>query len=270
MLRTVARMTLATGMIIAGGIASAQVSFDQLPPIPRADQAPSGAERGATPKVNIVYLVPSDRVVQQKYVSALDGAVKSLQAWYGRQIPQHRTFRTASPVVHVVPLPHAAAWYADNPRPALFTQFWDNVLADAFPLTGGGFNDPQNVWAYYIDADSACGQCGGCGTSGVLVIAANDLRGLVGEPWRPACPGDFDPGGPDRFIGGLGHELGHAFGLPHPPGCDQGSVQCDHDALMWNGFRAYPYTYLRADEIATLVNSPFFLLPPAKRRAVRH
>lgn len=229
------------------------------------------AQVAASPKVNIVYLVPSDRTVQQPYVSALDQAIRSLRTWYSGQMSPRKTFNVASPAVHVVALPHAAAWYAENPRPALFTQFWENVLADAFPLTGGGFHDPENIWAYYIDADPACGQCGGCGTSGVLVISANDLRGLTGEPWRPSCPGDFDHGGPARFIGGLGHELGHAFGLPHPPGCDQGDPQCDHNALMWNGFRSYPNAYLRPDEVAILNNSPFFLVQPTmKRRAVRH
>jgi hypothetical protein len=259
-----------TTMAFPATLVSGQAQNDLLPPVPSTSGTVLPAI-SARPKVNVVYLVPSDRVVRQDYASALSNAIRSLRDWYGKQMPLQRTFDIADPAVHVVSLSNPAAWYAENPRAALFTQFWENVLSDAFALTGGDFNDPQNIWAYYIDADPACGQCGGCGTSGVLVIGANDLRGFTGQPWQPTCPGDFDTGGPARFIGGLGHELGHAFGLPHPPGCDQGSAECDHAALMWNGFRQYPDTYLRVDEIAVLNRSPFFMLPPsARRRAVRH
>jgi hypothetical protein len=141
-------------------------------------------------------------------------------------------------------------------------------------LTGGRFNDPANIWAYYIDADPICNECGGCGTSGVLVVSANDLRGLAGDksgftdPCNPTPPGPQPP--PPRWIGGLGHELGHAFGLAHPPGCDDGApVTCDANALMWQGLYAYPNTYLRDDERAILLNSPFFIFNVVDRvRAV--
>jgi hypothetical protein len=231
----------------AGAVARMQFS-------PRADSVePDG------PHVNIVYLVPSDQAVRPDYVRALGMAGRSIQAWYARQTGG-KTFRLASPQVWVVPLPHEAAWYSTNDAGTkLFTQFWANTLNDAFPLTGGRFNDPENIWAYYIDADPICGQCGGCGTSGVLVIAKNDLRGLTGEPRIVVCEDKTPDQGPlGRWIGGLGHELGHAFGLPHPPGCNDGSQPCDYYALMWNGFRVYPNTYLREDDKERLSTSPFF------------
>lgn len=186
-------------------------------------------------------------------------AGRAIQSWYARQMGG-KTFGLSSPGVWVVPLPHDAEWYSTNDAGTkLFTQFWANTLNDAFPLTGGSFNDPENVWAYYIDADSICGQCGGCGTSGVLVIGKNDLRGLTNEPRITVCENQTPDNGPlGRWIGGLGHELGHAFGLPHPPGCNDGSQPCDYYALMWNGFRVYPDTYLREDEKPILDTSPFF------------
>ncbi|MBW3671749.1 MAG: hypothetical protein KY432_08780 [Acidobacteria bacterium] len=217
------------------------------------------SERG-TPQLNLVYLVPADRTVRADYIVALQKAARGIRSWYWREVNQGKTFRFSTPTVHVVALPHDADYYKNNPAGDRFVQFWNNVLEDAFALTGGSFNDPLNVWAYYIDADPACGQCGGCGTSGVLLVSANDLRGLAEEPRIAPCPDEEPDTGPvGRWIGGLGHELGHAFGLPHPPGCDEGAPSCDYSALMWNGFRQYPNTYLREDEKAFLSESPFFI-----------
>jgi hypothetical protein len=218
----------------------------------------------STPKVNLVYLVPKDKVVSQNYASSMNTAIASLSRWYSGQMPNHKTFQSSVPAVIVVPLPHDASYYANNARPAIFTQFWDNVLGDALPLTGGRFNDPQNIWAYYIDADPICNECGGCGTSGVLLVSANDLRGLAGETDKftdPCTPANKPyPYPPNRWIGGLGHELGHAFGLPHPPGCETGDKSCDSSALMWVGYASYPNTHLRDEEKATLIKSPFFVI----------
>jgi hypothetical protein len=78
--------------------------------------------------------------------------------------------------------------------------------------------------------------------------------------WRPP-----DTWGRCRWVGGLGHELGHAFFLPHPPGCDDGLPECDETALLWVGYATYPDAHLTKADIATLTTSPFFdtLDPPA-------
>src|SRR5207247_1049543 len=135
---------------------------------------------------------------------------------------------------------HASAYYNANNQAGQF-EFWSRVLGDAFDATGGRFNDPDNVWIYYIDADPACGQGTG-GTSGVALLGANDLRGLVSEPNVPACIGGRpDTSGVCRWIGGLGYELGHALGLPHPPGCDQGNCLAEaYFSLMFVGYSLYP------------------------------
>ena len=59
----------------------------------------------------------------------------------------------------------------------------------------------------------------------------------------------------------MAHELGHALGLPHPPGCDDGESGCDTLSLMWAGYAIYPDTYLRADEKEALLWSPFVTRP---------
>jgi hypothetical protein len=60
---------------------------------------------------------------------------------------------------------------------------------------------------------------------------------------------------PQRWIGGLGHELGHAFGLPHPP-----DTVRDADAIMWAGFYGkYPKgCYLTEPDKQMLRHSAFF------------
>ncbi|HVT57012.1 MAG TPA: hypothetical protein VHR45_01315 [Thermoanaerobaculia bacterium] len=219
----------------------------------RADPG-SGLEGVSQPTVHAIYLVPSDTAAKPAYAFAVRNAVLDLQSWYQRQMGGI-TFRLADPVVQTITLPHPAAFYATGDS----LGFWNSTLHDAFALTGGGFFDPSNVWLFYADADPACGQATG-GTSGVALVPANDLRGLSGETTKDGCggpPGNQYP--VSRWIGGLGHEAGHAFNLPHPPGCDTGQASCDSKALMWLGFYDYPDTYLNAAEIDQLKHSPFFL-----------
>ena len=76
--------------------------------------------------------------------------------------------------------------------------------------------------------------------------------GLIGAEPEPVS----------RLIGGLGHELGHAFGLPHPPGCDAGSPACPTQALMWLGYITYPNAFLLPEDKSTLLASQFIAPPP--------
>ena len=210
------------------------------------------------PRVRLVYLVPRDRTERADYASAVEWAARHLQIWYRRSSGNGTTFVLSDPSVEIYETSHDADWYATNPAGDLWLWYWSNVLEDGFALSGGGFNDPENIWIYYVDADPACGQIGGGGTSGVAVLPANDLRGLVGEPTIPPCEGQPpDDAGPCRFVGGLGHELGHALGLPHPPGCESGDPSCPTQALMWLGYRTYPDAFLTEDDKTKFSASAF-------------
>jgi hypothetical protein len=222
--------------------------------------APAAADG---PRVRAVYLVPEDRAPVRAYEKALGRAIEDLRSWFANQMGGP-TFALHDPVVEVVPTPHAAAWYAgtpSDPDPALW--FFRNVTHEAFALTGAGFLDPDNVWLLYIDADPGCGQLTG-GTSHVALLAANDLRGLAGRAPVPICAGET-PGHPpvSRWIGGLGHELGHALGLPHPPGCEPLTPACPAWALMYFGYLRYPNTFLLPADVASLAASPFLAADPA-------
>lgn len=218
---------------------------------------------------HFVYLHPADRSLRNDYKNAMRETALILREWYRQQLDGSTSFLLAQPVVVDHALAHPADWYATHdpgadsyyggdPR----MRFWDNVLFEAFALTGGHFHDQENAWIYYVDADSGCDQLGGAGGASVVILPANDLRGLVGEPYFD-CNGIEDPSlkfTRNRWIGGQGHELGHAYGLPHPPGCDAGEPTCDYGALMWAGFYYdFPQpTYLREDEKPILLAGPFF------------
>lgn len=207
--------------------------------------------------VRIVYLVPSDRQFLSKYRSRIEAAISNVQLWYRKQMGNGETFRLARPVIGVVRTDHASTWYVTNAVTGADSSlwFWFNALSDAFSATGAEFFDPNNRWVFYIDADPACGQVIGA-AAGVALLGGNDLRGLTGQPNIPACPGEPpDTGGVCRWVGGLGHELGHAFGLPHPVPCPGGSAD---QALMCLGYITYPNTYLLPSDKELLEQTPFF------------
>jgi len=251
----------------SSGPSSAQTlatpSFDQRPltgdivVLPSRDRVEALAAEVAAPRVRLVYLVPSDRTPQAHYVAALDEASRKLRNWFLEQLNVQRTFALDSPSVLVVRTGHEADWYRRT-RNGNGSDFFFNVSEDGYALIGGQRSD--RITMFYIDADPACGQSGGSAAVGTGVIAANDLRGLTGEPTIGICPNEApDRLGKGRWIGGLGHELGHAFGLPHPPGCDRGLPSCDGLALMWAGYSLFPSTYLRPEEKVALQAHPAFV-----------
>lgn len=215
------------------------------------------------PRVRVVYLVPADRVARADYVDRIEAAIRHVQIWTRNEMGDRTTFSLNKRPVEVIQTPHDAAWYKDNPAGDLSefsVWFWWNALGDAFALTGGDFFDPNNTWVFYIDSDPACGQLVG-GTSGVALLPANDLRGLADETNIPACPWESpDTAGVCRWVGGLGHELGHAFGLPHPPACEDSDANtaCPTNTLLWLGYITYPQTFLLEQDMETLGRSLFF------------
>ena len=243
--------------LIAGACAGAAVAV-----MLASERSVSGqtAKQTRSPIVRVVYLVPADRAVREDYRDTLEAAIGHVQVWFRNEMGDGTTFRLNRRAVEVVQTSHVAAWYRTNPAGEYALWFWNNVLTDAFALTGAMFFDPNNIWIFYIDSDPACGQLIG-GTSGVALLPANDLRGLAGEPNIPTCASDPpDTAGTCRWVGGLGHELGHALGLPHPPECEDSdpNTVCPSNALLWLGYITYPDTFLLDEDRSILTQSPFF------------
>jgi hypothetical protein len=215
-------------------------------------------------EVRMIYLVPSDKRMRSDYQVAIANAISDLQRFYRDQVGGGFGFTLHSPIVEVYQTPHTSVFYSTGNNSGS-GGFWQSVLADGFALTGGGFNDPNNRWVFYVDADTICGQVIG-GNAGVALLAANDFRGLTGQPNVPACPNQGpDTFGVNRWIGGLGHELAHTWNVPHPPGCDQGSCSGGEfaaNSLMWFGYARYSNTYLLDENKTQFLGSGFFSVLP--------
>ncbi len=194
-------------------------------------------------RVRVVYLVSRDREEVAEYTAAVEHAILDLQKWYAKQLGGP-TFRLHDPVVEVVRSERLADWFYSNPN-GTHQDNWgfNNTLDEAKRILGAKHNDPDFVWVIYSDGPGDKGR----GGSGVTCLPEDDLLGLVGR--HPTQSDKL------RWIAGLGHELGHAFGLPHPT-----DTKKHADAIMWTGiYGKYPDdTYLTEEDKQMLMRSPFF------------
>jgi len=201
------------------------------------------AVEGDVRRVRIVYIVSADRDEKPEYTAALEHAIRDLQKWYAKQLGGP-TFQLSDPVVEVVKSDKLANWFYENPNGDNKDNWgYNNTLAEAKRLLGTRRRDSKLIWAIYSDGPGNKGR----GGNGVTCLPEDDLLGLVGK--HPTQKNKL------RWIAGLGHELGHAFGLSHPK-----DTKKHRDAIMWTGiYGKYPdRTYLTEQDRQILMKSPFF------------
>lgn len=239
-----------TGMVTGngGGIAEITATYRTVTGSMQVTSFPVNV--GAS-RVRAVYMVPRDRPFRAEYSAAIQNALAEVQHFYFEQLGTGRTFSIHAPEPDVCQMTANSDFYPNGT--------YAKVLSDAQRCLPVRANTPTTVWALYADVKDACNDRGrlGVGSPGLTILGRDDLDGLVGSQVISSCGTDVSLP-VNRWIGGLGHELGHTFGLPHPPGCDQGSANCDARALMWSGYSSFPRTYLRDDEKSVLAGSPFF------------
>ena len=242
---------------VAGGNARIVATYQGLKAVVEVSVRISVRETGT---VRMIYAAPSDRAFRSDYRDAVGHAVVDLQSWFRRQTGG-LTFSIYDTTPEQCQMSEASGHFDQDP--------WNKVveaLQHCAPVRG---NTSTFVWVVYPDLDPICDQRGrlGRGGPGLTILHANSLEGLVGNRmvhFTPCGRGPhISPLG--RYTGGLGHELAHAFGLSHPPGCEEGLATCDYDSLMHLGYVNYPYTWLRPDDKELLLRSPFVGRDPAHR-----
>lgn len=193
--------------------------------------------------VRVLYVVPSDRERNHDYENAIHNTALALQMWYYCHLGG-TTFRLNDPIVEVRRSSKHSRWFTENPvahGQERKYDAWFNAFNELAQLDEDRKGD-RHIWLVFVDAPGEQE----AGTFKTAILFQKNLEGLMGR--HPPA----NPASREMWIGDVGHELGHAFGLFHPPqGVDVGGI-------MDNGFRSYPTCYLTRDDESKLLASPYF------------
>ena len=251
-------------------------SVTRISGVDRLDTAARAAVYGQTPtaerddvdtiaaNVRVLYAVPADREFVPRFEEFVRDSMLDVQSWWGDQLGG-LSFLMHDRAPQRCRLARDADYYS--------RWAWERVTEDLQACAAVQHGDEDHDWIVFVDVDPACAPDGTVGNyedgydqlyrggDGLAIMNYSSQDAgfenmLMGKEWTWT---DCDEG---PFLGtvagtvsGMAHEIGHTFGLPHPPGCDDGLPTCDFDALMHLG--TIPDTYLRPDEKELLIRSPF-------------
>lgn len=200
-------------------------------------------------KVRVIYAAPADRPFRADYRSGISWAMTEAQTWFRSQL-KGLTFELHEASPEFCQMPENSDHYSTGDA-------WDKVVEGVHDCAPVALDTPGVSWYVFADVRERCGEDHelGMGGNGLAIVPRHDLEVLAGSTPQ-GCKGPNTRSRPS-VAGGFGHELAHNFGLPHPPGCDDGLLHCDLDSLMSLGYFAYPDTYLRPGEKEFLMRSRF-------------
>ncbi len=249
--------TVSDGLTIGvgGGNATLTATYEgQAAEIPVSVRISLRTER----TVRVIYASPADRQFRADYSEVITHAIVDLQSWYRRQTGG-LTFELFEATPEWCQMPGDHDYYKQGDS-------WKKIVEGVQHCAPVSRDGEEHTWLLYADVKEECdkpfpaGRTLGKGAPGLTILHKEDLEGLnalgAQTVTTVGCNGTFVET-PDRWIGGAGHELGHALWLPHPPGFDDGLPSADGAALMGVGFTTYPDTYLRFDEKEVLFRNPF-------------
>lgn len=219
-------------------------------------QNPANSEITRTPSVRVFYLIPSDQPRNTEFEKAIFHATKHMQDYYLKQVDNEKTFSLKRPTapVEVISSDKPASWFRDN-NPNNDTNWvaWYNSRNELTRILGARPADER--WIAYVDSEPVCDQNSGGAADGVAIMMREDMLGLINASYQAACANHVW-NDPYRWVGGLAHEAGHTFGLPHDDGCSS--------CLMDTGYVIYPNAILRenAAGLTTLRASDLFTRLP--------
>lgn len=120
-------------------------------------------------KVQVIYVIPSDREERAEYVDAITVAVANFQRWLADRLGG-RSFKTINPIVTIVRRDRPAESFG-RPRENAANAFYSDVAEDLLKLGAISFDNPARRYVVFVDADHRCGQSGAT-LRGVAIVSA--------------------------------------------------------------------------------------------------
>jgi hypothetical protein len=185
------------------------------------------------------YLItPTDKTFNPDYYRAARSTLIDLQGWYKNQMGNNKTFKLNPVVLDTLTGLHNSSWFNSNNGDSLYNGTvaygFYNSKYELKQLLGSKFDTVHNVYFIFVPADFPDETV----PRGVAAEGIQNLEGLASSY-------------PGSWRGGVGHALGHAFGLTEV-------AVANKDGIMSEGFLKYPACVLKPAEIDSLNASPFF------------